>query len=230
MKVVGFIGACEKTDLLLNIAKVLTTMNNKVLIIDSTIIQKARYVVPTITPAMAYITSFEDIDVAVGFQDYISIERYLGTTSEAPYDIMLVDCDMAEKIQGFGLERADKNFFVTSFDLYSLRRGIEILANIAQPIQLTKIVFTEEVLREDEEYLDYISQGYNVVWDSEKIYFPLEITDYEAIIENQRTHRIRLRKISTQYKNSISYVIQQILGQDREPEIRKTIRLIEKEN
>ena len=230
MKVVGFIGACEKTDLLLNIAKVLTTMNNKVLIIDSTIIQKARYVVPTITPAMAYITSFEDIDVAVGFQDYISIERYLGTTSEAPYDIMLVDCDMAEKIQGFGLERADKNFFVTSFDLYSLRRGIEILANIAQPIQLTKIVFTEEVLREDEEYLDYISQGYNVVWDSEKIYFPLEITDYEAIIENQRTHRIRLRKISTQYKNSISYVIQQILGQDRESEIRKTIRLIEKEN
>lgn len=230
MKVVGFIGACEKTDLLLNIAKVLTAMNNKVIIIDSTIIQKARYVVPTITPAMAYITSFEDIDVAVGFQDYISIERYLGTTSETPYDIMLVDCDMAEKIQGFGLERADKNFFVTSFDLYSLRRGIEILANITQPIQLTKLVFTEEVLREDEEYLDYISQGYNVVWDSEKIYFPLEITDYEAIIENQRTHRIRLRKISTQYKNSISYVIQQILGQDRESEIRKTIRLIEKEN
>lgn len=228
MKVIGFVGACDKTDLMLNIAKVLTVMNNRVLMIDSTIIQKARYVVPTITPAMSYITSFEDIDVAVGFQDFVSVQRYLGGTNEPPYDILLVDCDMAEKIQGFGLENADKNFFVTSYDLYSLRRGIEILGNLTQTINLTKIVFTEQVLQEDEEYLDYISQGYNVIWDSEKIYFPLEITDYEAIVENQRTEKIRLKKISTQYKDSMIYVIQKILGQDNNNEIRKAIRYIEK--
>lgn len=228
MKVIGFVGACDKTDLMLNIAKVLTVMNNRVLMIDSTIIQKARYVVPTITPAMSYITSFEDIDVAVGFQDFVSVQRYLGGTNEPPYDILLVDCDMAEKIQGFGLENADKNFFVTSYDLYSLRRGIEILGNLTQTINLTKIVFTEQALQEDEEYLDYISQGYNVIWDSEKIYFPLEITDYEAIVENQRTEKIRLKKISTQYKDSMIYVIQKILGQDNNNEIRKAIRYIEK--
>ena len=228
MKVIGFVGACDKTDLMLNIAKVLTVMNNRVLMIDSTIIQKARYVVPTITPAMSYITSFEDIDVAVGFQDFVSVQRYLGGTNEPPYDILLVDCDMAEKIQGFGLENADKNFFVTSYDLYSLRRGIEILGNLTQTINLTKIVFTEQALQEDEEYLDYISQGYNVIWDSEKIYFPLEITDYEAIVENQRTEKIRLKKISTQYKDSLSFITQQILEQNGDSEVRKAIRLIEK--
>ena len=37
MKKIGFIGAYDKTDMLLNIAKILTTMKNRVLIIDSTI-------------------------------------------------------------------------------------------------------------------------------------------------------------------------------------------------
>ena len=59
MKKIGFIGAYDKTDMLLNIAKILTTMQNKVLIVDSTINQKARYVVPAINPTVSYITSFE---------------------------------------------------------------------------------------------------------------------------------------------------------------------------
>ena len=36
MKNIGFIGAYDKTDLLLNIAKILTTMNFKVLVVDAT--------------------------------------------------------------------------------------------------------------------------------------------------------------------------------------------------
>ena len=34
MKKIGFIGAYDKTDLLLNIAKVLTVMNYRVLVVD----------------------------------------------------------------------------------------------------------------------------------------------------------------------------------------------------
>lgn len=228
MKIIGFIGAYDKTDLLLNIAKILTTMNNKVLVIDSTIIQRARYVVPSIDPTISYITSFEDIDVAVGFEDIISIQRYMGITTDLPYDIILVDCDTAEKIKGFELERANRNYFVTAFDMYSLKRGFEILSNIAIPLNLTKVIFTQEILKEDDEYLDYIALGYRVMWDEERVYFPLEITDYEAILENQRVQKIKFRKISTQYKDSLSFITQQILEQDGDAEVRKAIRLIEK--
>ena len=228
MKIIGFIGAYDKTDLLLNIAKILTTMNNKVLVIDSTIIQRARYVVPSIDPTISYITSFEDIDVAVGFEDIISIQRYMGITTDLPYDIILVDCDTAEKIKGFELERANRNYFVTAFDMYSLKRGFEILSNIAIPLNLTKVIFTQEILKEDDEYLDYIALGYRVMWDEERVYFPLEITDYEAILENQRVQKIKFRKISTQYKDSLSFITQQILEQDGDSEVRKDIRLIEK--
>lgn len=228
MKIIGFIGAYDKTDLLLNIAKILTTMNNKVLVIDSTIIQRARYVVPSIDPTISYITSFEDIDVAVGFEDIISIQRYMGITTDLPYNIILVDCDTAEKIKGFELERANRNYFVTAFDMYSLKRGFEILSNIAIPLNLTKVIFTQEILKEDDEYLDYIALGYRVMWDEERVYFPLEITDYEAILENQRVQKIKFRKISTQYKDSLSFITQQILEQDGDSEVRKAIRLIEK--
>ena len=228
MKIIGFIGAYDKTDLLLNIAKILTTMNNKVLVIDSTIIQRARYVVPSIDPTISYITSFEDIDVAVGFEDIISIQRYMGITTDLPYDIILVDCDTAEKIKGFELERANRNYFVTAFDMYSFKRGFEILSNIAIPLNLTKVIFTQEILKEDDEYLDYIALGYRVMWDEERVYFPLEITDYEAILENQRVQKIKFRKISTQYKDSLSFITQQILEQDGDSEVRKAIRLIEK--
>lgn len=228
MKIIGFIGAYDKTDLLLNIAKILTTMNNKVLVIDSTIIQRARYVVPSIDPTISYITSFEDIDVAVGFKDIISIQRYMGITTDLPYDIILVDCDTAEKIKGFELERANRNYFVTAFDMYSLKRGFEILSNIAIPLNLTKVIFTQEILKEDDEYLDYIALGYRVMWNEERVYFPLEITDYEAILENQRVQKIKFRKISTQYKDSLSFITQQILEQDGDSEVRKAIRLIEK--
>ena len=67
MKKIGFIGAYDKTDMILYVAKILTMLEKKVLIMDSTINQKARYVVPAISPAMKYVTDFEDIDIAVGF-------------------------------------------------------------------------------------------------------------------------------------------------------------------
>ena len=65
MKKIGFIRAYGKTDLIVYIAKILTLLNKKVLVIDSTINQKVRYIVPTISPAAKYITDFENIDVAV---------------------------------------------------------------------------------------------------------------------------------------------------------------------
>ena len=212
MKKIGFIGAYDKTDLLLNIAKVLTVMNYRVLVVDSTINQKARYVVPAIDPTVSYITSFEDI----------------GTTGELPYDILLIDCDTIERVEQFELEKANKNYFVTSFDVYSLKRGLEILSNITVPIKLTKTIFTKEVLKEDDEYLNYLSLGYKIIWEDERIYFPIENGDSVVITENQRLQKIKLKKISLQYKESMSFIIQQVLDQNNDSNIRKAIKTIEK--
>ena len=228
MKKVGFIGAYDKTDLLVNIAKVLTEMKNKVLIIDTTINQKAKYIVPAINPTVSYITSFEDIDIAVGFNNTEEIKEYIGVTKELPYDILLIDVDMPQKIEQFQLENAEKNYFVTSFDVYSLKKGLEILSNINTTMELTKILFSKEMLKEEDDYLNFLALGYKVIWNDERIYFPIENGDLSVIAENQRLQKIRFRKLSVQYKDSIAFMVQQILEEKSDSNIRKAIKNIEK--
>ena len=173
MKKIGFIGAYDKTDMILNVAKIMTTMGHKVLLIDSTLDQKAKYIVPVINPTTSYVTNFEDIDVAVGFNNPEQIKQYLGVSGEEMnYDVWLIDVDSAERIETFDILKADKNFFVTAFDLYSLKKGLEILSEIKEPIALTKVLFAKEVLKEDDDYLNFLSLGYKVIWDEERIYFP----------------------------------------------------------
>ena len=145
-----------------------------------------------------------------------------------PYDILLIDCDTIERVEQFELEKANKNYFVTSFDVYSLKRGLEILSNITVPIKLTKTIFTKEVLKEDDEYLNYLSLGYKIIWEDERIYFPIENGDSVVINENQRLQKIKLKKISLQYKESMSFIIQQVLDQNNDSNIRKAIKAIEK--
>ena len=130
MDTIGFIGAYDKTDMILNLAKILTCMDKRVLIIDSTVNQKAKYIVPFINPTTTYITNFEDIDIAVGFENIEQIKGYLGDLPELPYDILLIDIDTNEKMNIFNIQKAQKNFFVTAFDLYSLKKGMEILSNL----------------------------------------------------------------------------------------------------
>lgn len=228
MKKIGFIGAYDKTDLILNIAKILTTMEKRILVIDSSINQKAKYVVPAIDPTVSYITSFEDIDVAIGFNDLDEVKKYTGVNEELPYDIILIDCDSIERLEKFELEGADKNYFVTSFDVYSLKKGLELISNISVAIKLTKVLFTQEALKEDDDYLNYLSLGYKVIWEDEIIYFPLENGDYSAIVENQRLQKIKFRRLSIQYKESICYMTQQILELNSDSSVRKAIKFIEK--
>lgn len=228
MKKIGFIGAYDKTDLLLNVAKILTVMGQRVLIIDSTINQKAKYIVPTISPTLSYVTSFEDIDIAVGFKNVEDIKNYLGLMQDLPYDILLIDIDVPDRINEFSIDMADKNYFVTSFDVYSLRRGMEILGVLNVPVNITKIYFTKEILKEDDEYFNFLALGLKAVWEDERIYFPIENGDLTVIAENQRVQKIKFKRLSTQYKDSLSFIAQQILDEKNDSKVRKAIRNIEK--
>lgn len=228
MKKIGFIGAYDKTDMILNLSKLLTAMGKNVLVVDSTINQKARYVVPAINPTISYITSFEDIDVAVGFNNLLDIQRYTGTNGELPYDIILIDADTSEKIEEFELEKAEINYFVTSFDIYYLKKGLEILNNIKTPLNLTKILYSKDMLKEEDDYLNFLSLGCKLVWSDIRVYFPIENGDLSVISENQRVQKIKFKKLSVQYKDSLIYIAQQILGEKSDSNIRRIEKALEK--
>lgn len=230
MKKIGFIGSFDKTDLILYVAKILVAMDKKVLMIDSTITQKAKYVVPVIKPTKAYVTDFEDIDVAVGFNTFEEIKEYLGipTNGEFPYDIVMMDIDSPEAVRNFHVDNEGINYFVTGFDQYTLKRGLEILSGLTEVLSLKKVLFSRTATKEDNDYLDYLSLGYKIVWNEELVYFPLEMGDQTTIAENQKVAKIKFRKLTEQYKEGLIYIAEEITGQDEYSKLKKVFKQLER--
>ena len=230
MDKIGFVGAYDKTEVILYIAKIISLIGKKVLVIDSTINQKAKYVVPVINPTKSYITNFEGMDIAVGFNNLQQIQEYLGTEDKKiDYDIILIDIDSTESIEIYDMKEANKNYFVTSFDLYSLKKGIEIIDGLNETIQLKKVLFSKYATEEEDDYLNFLSLGHKVIWESERIYFPLELGDQSTIIENQMLSKIKIRKLTNQYKKSLLYMAEEIVKPEERGKIRKVFRQLEKE-
>jgi len=229
MNKIGFIGAYDKTDFIIYVAKILVEMGKSVLLVDTTLNQKAKYIVPVIKPSKSYITDFEGIDVAVGFNTFEDIKRYLGLPNIAglTYDYALVDLDTVDKVESFGLQDFEKNYFVTSFDMYSIKKGMESISGLQAPIQATKVLFSREILKEEDEYLNFLSLGSKIIWEEERIYLPFEVGDQSVIYANQRVSKIKFKKLSVQYKEGLVYISAQILGEDFNS-VKKVFRKIEK--
>lgn len=230
MRTIGFIGAYDKTDLIIYVAKLLTEMNKKVMIIDSTTLQKAKYIVPAISPSKTYVTEFEGIDIAVGFPNYALIKEYLGMPQHAvfEYDYIFIDVDSPEMLVSFDIKAATRNYFITGFDVYSLKRGIEILSGLTEPIPLKKVLFSKKITEEEDEYLNFISLGCKVIWDEEKIYFPFEQGDQTVIMENQRVAKVKVRRLTQLYRDSLMYLAEELIDPRESGELRKAYRQLEK--
>ena len=231
MKNICFIGVFDKLDLILYTAKIIKSLGKNVLVIDATELQKARYIVPTINPTKSYITRFEDIDIAIGFESYEDIEKYIGITEEQKikYDYALVNIDNQENFNNFNNQSTIKNYFVTSFELYSIRKGLETIKKIDKPIPITKVVFSREINQEDDYYLDYLALGYKISWEENKINFPYNTQDIEVMIENQKTFKIKTKGLSQQYKDSLEYILIDIMPDVNIINLRRIMKNIEKE-
>lgn len=228
MKKVGFIGAYDKTDLILYIGRILTVLGKKVLIVDSTITQKAKYIVPVLNPTMSYITEFEEMDVAVGFNDMQGVAEYLNKPiGQLEYDFALLDIDRGENAMSFDIQECVENFFVTSFDMYSIRRGLEALDMFQVPIKMTKVLFAKEPTKEDDDYLNYLSLGSKVIWKDERVYFPLEMGDQAAIINNQKISKVRFENLTSMYRDGLEYISSKLIGDEiPQSRIKKAIKEI----
>lgn len=242
MKKIGFMGAYDKANFIIYIAKILETLNYKVLVVDTSGIQKIKYIIPSINPTKSYITAFENIDFAVGFENWDDIEKYLGIKFDSNedledtekleetkenknlYDYILIDIDSSEKLESFEMESADKNYFVTSFDMFSLKKGISIFQNLKLPMSLTKILFSYEASKEDEEYLNYLSLEYKINWNEYTMYFQILGDDNKIFEENQRLEKIKFRRLSPNYKESLAFVVQDINKTENIGKIRRAMK------
>ena len=229
MKKYVFMGTYDKTDMLIYIAKILTLMGKKVILVDTTLLKKSRYIVPTMIQEKQYITTYENIDVAIGFESFSAIKQYQRQVwgEETDYDIALLDIDRAIAYQKFGIKKEDRHYFVTSFDVYNLKRGIQILAHIEQGVKVTKIYYTKSMIAEEDDYLKYLARGYKINWDKRNIvFFPFETSDLNAIFVNQRSGRIQMKGLSSVYIDSILFLTEEISGEGS-AKVRKAYKMLE---
>ncbi len=225
MEKIAFIGSYDKADMMICIAKILTTMKKKVIVVDATALSKTRYIVPTMQASKQYITTFENVDVAIGFESFDQIKAYnsLSKTDKLDYDYALIDIDSYRGYYYFGIKPEDKKLFVTSFDLYNLRRGLQVFRKLTQPVTVKRVIFTKEMDPKEEEYLNYLSKNLPVKWDPDVVYFPFETSDLNAIYSNQRSGRIQLKGLSATYVDGIEYIVEEISGASQ-GEVRKALK------
>jgi hypothetical protein len=228
MEKINFIGAYDKTDSIMYIAKILTEMKKKVIIVDATLTQKSKYVIPTVENKNEYITNYSNIDFAIGFTNYNDIKTYLGMPQSAAftYDYMLIDIDNSDLLNNFDVYSSKKTYFVTSFDLYALKKGVEVLKRLSLPVEITKVYFSNLMSQTEDDYFNYIATGCRVKWNQEKIYFPLLNEDLDVIKENQRLSKIRFKGLSNEYKTSLMEWTQDICGDSNG--VKKACRQIER--
>lgn len=235
MKKVAFIGSYDKADLILYVAKILNILGNKVLIVDATALQKTRYTVPKIKAAKQYVTTFEKIDIAIGFEslkqikenDITSNDETEESTNDNNYDYILLNIDSYKGYCNFGIDKDDVKFFVTSLDVYCLKRGLQVFKKIQEEVNVRKIIFSKDMLEEEDQYINYLSGELNIKWDDEIVFFPFENGDQTALFVNQRSERIQLGALSKQYKEGLSYIVEEI-SRNKTGEIRKAIKVLEK--
>ena len=228
MEKINFIGAYDKTDSIMYIAKILTEMKKKVIIVDATMTQKTKYVIPTIDNRSEYIANYANIDFAIGFTNYNDIKTYLGMPQSAAftYDYMLIDIDNSDLLNNFYVYSSKKNYFVTSFDLYALKKGVEVLKRLSLPVEIMKVYFSNLMSQSEDDYFNYIATGCRVKWNQDKIYFPLLNEDLDVIKENQRLSKIRFKGLSNEYKTSLMEWTQDICGDSNG--VKKACRQIER--
>lgn len=223
MKKIGFIGAFDKADLILYTAKIFVELGKKVMVVDTTITQKMKYTVPCIAPSKMYITQHENIDVAVGFESMQDIVKYIGSY-ELEYDYIFFDIDSNMTLYKMELNHGCKNYFVTGFDNYSLKKGLDVIGRSQDKIMMTKIMFSKNMTDEENDYLDFLSFYYGVSWEKTKIYFPFEIGDSSVIIENQRSARIRFKDLSMEYLEGLFILANNIAPELKKNDIRKILK------
>lgn len=159
------------------------------------------------------------------------IKNYLGMEDKPlDYDIALIDIDTQEAALNFDIEKCYRNCFVTAFDVYSLKKGTEILSLFKKPVKVFKVLFSKNLLKEENDYLDYLTLGYKVAWDKEIINFPIELGNYSVSIINQVIARIKMKKLSDHYKNSLLYLMTTIFDEDvTSSEVKKIMKNMERE-
>ena len=241
MKLIGFAGSVDKTELVMYIAKVIATLGKRTIFIDATSNQKTRYIIPTIgntEEQSQYVVQHDGVEFAVGFTNILELKKYFLSKGEdfTEFEYVIVDTDSNEMCEEYDLKSANNLFFVSSYDKFHIIKGIELLKYMcavkrkADPdaeLVLTKIIYYSDVNTADSQLIDRLVENLPLLWAHNPINYPYDQGDISVNIQNQYGNKIDIRNLSKMYKEAIIDTVSIITGEEKNA-LKKVLKNIER--
>jgi len=139
------------------------------------------------------------------------------------YDYIFIDIDSVQALEQFDIKTADKIYFISGFDNFSLKKGIQIISTFTEPLAMTKVFFSRGITKAENAYFDNLVEDLKVQWNEMIIYFPFEQGDQSVIMENQRMEKIKFKRLTSLFKESLMYITQDIIGENDESILLKKV-------
>ena len=222
MQVIGLIGYVDKYDIIMNLAKSINIMDKSVLVVDATLDRKLKYIVPALDNiGRAYVTQYNNIDFAVGFDSMHDVENYMAEQSIniALYDYVLIDMDSARSYEFFRTREFDKVYFFIDTSVLSVAKNKEIIKAMRiysneedSKLEMTKIMYRSYISRAANDYFEQKIKDYDVVWKEPDYEFPLEEQDKLVDIDSQFSGIIDTRKHTKLYITTLADLTAEIIG------------------
>lgn len=233
MKVIGLIGYVNKYDFAINLAKSLNIMDKSVLVVDATADSKLKYIIPALNNVgKAYVTQYNNIDFAVGFDSMYDVENYMCDQSIniALYDYIIVDIDSPKTYEYFRTRGIDKTYFFIHTDVLAIAKNKDIIKAIKvyntddSKTKMTKVIFKDFASRAAEDYFDKQIESYNVKWEENVYEMFLDERDKVVNTDSEFSGIIDLKKHTVPYLTTIADMTANLLGDITSKEIIKQIK------
>lgn len=235
-RVIGLIGYVNKSDFVVNLAKVLDIMGKKVLVVDGTVENRLKYTIPKIEyEKNSYITNFDRVDYAIGFRSMEDIKNYLCNeiSDVDSYDIVLIDIDNVSSYENFKTNNISMIYFFTEYTNISIAKNKEILQAVLdskpnagdEKLIITKVTFRHYITRASVEYYEAKMGDFNVLWTNEPYEIPYDDQDRIADIESQQSGYIELSRHTKGFENTIIDMSVDIIGEATAGEVKKSIKM-----
>lgn len=220
MKRIVFLGAPDKSHLLLVLGKLLSAMELKVLLVDSTLTQGIQSYLPD-SDYRAPVREFEGMDIASGFITLDQLERHLGQQIAAwDYDVLLLDTDHTEFVKGRDLPAYDRRVWCSSFGRLHLQRNADLMQRLClheaegKPLSFYKMLTSLVPVSVTEAYLDELLPSHLFQWEDAVFRFTLDERDASVELDNQHHGRLDVRRLTGNYRRNVLNMAEQLLEWD----------------
>lgn len=234
MKVIGLLGYSEKIDLVTSLTKTIQLMGKTVLVADATLEKKYKYVVPALDMVeKAYVTQFDNVDYAVGFESMSDIENYMceQKINISLYDYIFIDIDNPKTYEFFRSRPFNQIYFVTDTSMLSYKKNVEILNSMkiygtseANDAKISKIMYRGYMSRTAERYFEEKLNAMEGNWDDKEYEIVETEQDVMLYLDFQISEIIQIKKHSKTFLDTLIDIVSQIVEDSSPYEIKKIIK------